>query len=56
MIILLDQDGPLADFEGGFLKQWRAKFPNGSILFLIFHTTRMFPEKEESPGKIGEVF
>lgn len=28
MIILLDQDGPLADFEGGFLEQWRAKFPN----------------------------
>ena len=27
MIILLDQDGPLADFEEGFLKNWRTRFP-----------------------------
>ncbi len=28
MIILVDQDGPLADFEGEFLKRWRHQFPD----------------------------
>ena len=28
MIILIDQDGPLADFEKEFLKRWRKKYPN----------------------------
>ncbi len=28
VIILVDQDGPLADFEKGFLEQWLARFPN----------------------------
>ena len=27
LIILIDQDGPLANFEGGFLIQWRKNFP-----------------------------
>lgn len=27
MIILIDQDGVLVDFEQGFLKSWREKFP-----------------------------
>ena len=28
MLILLDQDGVLANFEKGFLDTWRKKFPN----------------------------
>ena len=28
MIILVDQDGPLADFEKAFLELWRTQFPN----------------------------
>jgi len=28
MIILIDQDGTLADFEAGFLGIWKSKFPN----------------------------
>ena len=28
MQILLDQDGPLADFEAGFLERWQNAFPN----------------------------
>jgi 5'-nucleotidase len=28
MIILLDQDGPLADWEAGFLDIWRKRFPH----------------------------
>lgn len=28
MIILLDQDDVLADYNGGFLKLWRARYPN----------------------------
>lgn len=28
MIILVDQDGVLADFERGFFERWRAKFPD----------------------------
>jgi len=27
MIILIDQDGSLADFEKGFLEKWRTQFP-----------------------------
>ena len=27
LIVLVDQDGPLADFEGGFSEKWRKKFP-----------------------------
>ena len=28
MLILVDQDGPLADFESTFLNEWKKKFPN----------------------------
>jgi len=28
MLILLDQDGVLADFEGAFLAAWRARYPD----------------------------
>lgn len=27
MIILVDMDGPITDFEGGFLRSWRRMFP-----------------------------
>lgn len=28
VIVLIDQDGPLADFERGFLENWKRKFPD----------------------------
>ncbi|XP_033886171.1 5'(3')-deoxyribonucleotidase, mitochondrial-like [Acipenser ruthenus] len=32
--VLVDMDGVLADFEGGFLKKFRAKFPNDPYISL----------------------
>jgi 5'-nucleotidase len=39
MTILVDMDGPLADFEKGFLKQWQIVFPNERFIPLEERTT-----------------
>lgn len=46
-IILVDLDGPLADFEGEFLKQWRKQFPNE--FFIPFEQRRTFFFNDEYP-------
>jgi len=34
MVLLIDMDGPLADFEKGFLDAWRKKFPDQKFISL----------------------
>lgn len=48
MIILVDQDGPLADLDAGFLRIWRKRFPEKIYIPLIergsFHVSKDYPE------------
>jgi 5'-nucleotidase len=39
MIILIDQDGVLADFEGEFLDEWKIKYPDLNYIPLEERTT-----------------
>lgn len=38
-IILVDQDNTIADFEGGFLFEWRSRYPNRPFIPLDERTT-----------------
>ncbi len=48
MIILLDMDGVLADFEGGFLKKWQEEYPGEFFVPLAdrrqIDTSQDYPE------------
>lgn len=52
MLILIDQDGPLADFEGGFLKNWQKLFPKEFFIPLEERTT--FYISEQYPPHLTE--
>ena len=52
MIILIDQDGPLADFEKGFLDAWRAQFPNEH--FVPLHRRRTFYVRDDYPKELRD--
>ena len=47
MIILLDMDGPLADFEGGFLTKWKEKHPE--LSYIEKHDRNTFDVKKQYP-------
>ena len=48
MIILIDQSGPLADFQKGFLEKWRTQFPREFFVPLYqrkdFYVYNDYPE------------
>lgn len=48
-VVLVDLDGPLADFEGGFLKLWKEKFPHDFFVPVkerkTFYLTEQYPEE-----------
>lgn len=46
-IVLVDLDGPLADFESEFLKRWKEKFPNE--FFIPLKQRRTFFLNDEYP-------
>ncbi len=50
MIILVDQDGPLADFQKGFLEKWRARFPNE--FFVPLHQRKNFYVRDDYPENL----
>ena len=50
MIILVDQDGPLADFESGFVDNWRARFPQAFYVPVDQRTT--FYVKDQYPANL----
>lgn len=52
MLILVDQDGPLASFERGFLEGWRAQFPDEPYIPLEQRTT--FYPREQYPKELRE--
>ena len=52
MLILLDQDGVLADFERGFLDKWRKQFPNEIYVPLDERTS--FSLRDDYPQHLGE--
>lgn len=52
MIILVDQDGPLADFEKEFLNMWRVRFPNEH--FIPLHKRRTFYIRDDYPTKLRD--
>ena len=52
MIILVDQDGPLADFEKGFLDAWRAQFSNEH--FVPLHQRRTFYVRDDYPKELRD--
>lgn len=49
MIILVDMDDVLADFEGEFLRRWKAKYPDKPCIELEdrkgFHLEEQYPEE-----------
>lgn len=49
MIILIDQHGPLADFERGFLEEWRIRFPRRR--YVALEDRRTFHVKDDYPRK-----
>lgn len=49
-VILVDQDGPLADFERGFLKVWRSRYPSEDFIPLAERTTRKL--RDQYPGHL----
>lgn len=46
MIVLVDMDGPLADFEAGFLKAWRERYPH--LPFVELHDRRTFYVRDDA--------
>lgn len=50
MIVLVDQDGPLADFEKGFLDEWRSRFPND--FFVPIHERKTFYVRDDYPSEL----
>lgn len=52
MIFLVDMDGPLADFEGEFLKRWREKYPDLPFINIEERTT--FKLKDQYPLELQE--
>ncbi|MBI2024757.1 MAG: 5'-3'-deoxyribonucleotidase [Candidatus Harrisonbacteria bacterium] len=52
MIILVDQDGPLADFEKGFLETWRAQFPEER--FIPLNQRKTFYVRDDYPEKLRD--
>lgn len=50
MIVLLDQDNVLADFEGAFREQWRARHPH--VPPVEAHQREVFALKEEYPAEM----
>ncbi len=52
MIILIDQDGPLADFEKGFLEKWRAQFPHE--FFIPLHQRKNFYVRDDYPENLRD--
>lgn len=48
-VILVDLDGPLANFEGEFLKRWRQQFPNE--FFIPLEKRRTFFLNDEYPER-----
>lgn len=51
-IILVDLDGPLADFEGEFLKKWRKQFPDE--FFIPLEQRRKFFLNDDYPEHLRE--
>lgn len=51
-IILVDLDGPLADFEGEFLKRWRKKFPDE--FFIPFEERKTFFISNDYPENLRD--
>lgn len=51
-IVLIDMDGPLADFESGFLAAWQKTFPNEFFLPVERRTTRYV--NQEYPARLDE--
>lgn len=52
MLILIDQDGPLADFETGFLAIWREKHPD-EFYIPVEHRTAFYI-REEYPENLRQ--
>lgn len=52
MIILIDQDGPLADFEKGFLQIWKAQYPDE--FFVPVEKRATFYIRDEYPPELTE--
>lgn len=52
MIVLVDQDGPLANFERGFLENWRAQFPNE--LWIPPEQRTTFYPREQYPRELRD--
>ena len=50
MIILIDQDGVIADFERGFLENWLSQFPNES--FVSLDQRKNFYVREDYPLRL----
>ena len=52
MIILVDMDGVLADFEGGFLKKWQEEYPGEFSVPIAerkhFYISQDYPEEFKS--------
>ncbi len=55
MIILVDQDGPLADLEQGFLDAWRKQYPNEFYVPLdqrtTFYIEDMYPKRLQKKAR-----
>jgi len=54
MIVLIDQDGPLADLEQGFLDAWQLAFPNEVFVPLEERTAR-FVDQDYPPHLRAQV-
>ena len=52
MIILIDQDNVLADFDGGFLTEWRRQFP--TEVFVPFEQRQEFYVYKDYPKELKE--
>ena len=48
--VLIDQDGPLADFERGFCERWQSAFP--AEHYIPVHMRRVFKVKDDYPIKL----
>lgn len=49
-IILIDMDGVLADFEAGFLRAWRQKFPN--LPYIPLEKRKTFHVRDDYPKEL----